>query len=206
MTSAQLKRLYFPTWHRTFKATWLWERGMLSTLPTAVPSDARDMVETHARVFADAEVRGVEPDDLRHSANALALQQARTFRAGSGQPLPSRPAAASSSLFDGLALDLFRALCALIVEPDWLGNEDRPGLIWWENPAEAERHRIISMLDRRSVPGYASRLCLDPHGTRDYHTLDHASLLRLHRTLLGRPGAWMQTPTDSRRPVRAGTN
>lgn len=199
MTTAQLKRLYFPTWRRAFDATWVWERGTLTLRPTAPASDVREMVETHAETLADREVRAVEPDDLRRAANALALQQARTFRAGRCQLLPATAAAASSKLFDGLTLDLFRALCNLIVEPLLLGTDEKPGLIWWENPQVPERLRLLNTIDRRCTPGYAGKLCLDLHGTRDYHTLDYRSVAGLYTTLRGRPGAWMMTASAPRR-------
>lgn len=190
MTDAQLKRIYFPTWRAACDATWTWSRGRLALRPEAVPSDARDMVTAHAGTFAAAAVRALRPDDLRHAANALTLQRVRTWRAGTGQPLPATPEAASSKQMDGLALDLFRALCRLIVEPDWLGTDTQPGLLWWENPDQAERRRLLTVLDARTVPGYAASICHSIHGTRDYHTLDYRAVANLYRTIRDRTHAW----------------
>jgi hypothetical protein len=191
MTIPQTKRLYFPTWRRCFTAAWqVLESGRIVPAPDAPDSDARDLVEAHARTFAALEVRGVTETDLRHAATALSIQRARSHRARRVQPLPGTPETASSKQLDSLGLDLFRALCALIADPLWLGTDDDPGLIWWDNPELAERHRTLVILDTRSAPGYAAGVCANLYGTRDYHTLRAEELSRLYRLLLDRPHAW----------------
>lgn len=197
LTTLQLRRLYFPAWNACFQATWIWKAGRLELLPTALDSDPRDMVEAVAARFAARRVAAVTPDDLRHAATALALQRVRTYRAGSGQPLPVTPEAASSRHLDGLSLDLFRALCNLIVEPDLLGTDERPGLLWWDNPDEPERLRMIRTIEINTTPGYAGKLSLDIYGVRDYHTLGAKQLSSLYHTIRGRRNAWARRPARS---------
>jgi len=183
--------MYFPTWRRCFTLAWqVLPSGKIMPAPDAAESDARDLVEAHARTFAEREARGVTETDLRHAATALAIQRARSHRAGRVQALPATAEAASSRHLDSLGLDLFRALCALIENPLWLGTDEAPGLIWWESPALAERHRQLVVLDTRSAPGYAAGLCANIYGTRDYHTLDGEQLGRLYRLMLDRPHGW----------------
>jgi hypothetical protein len=191
MTSAQTKRLYFPTWRRCFTQAWQQaESGHISPAPDAPDSDARDLVEAHARSFASREVRGVTETDLRHAATALAIQHARSWRMGRQQPLPSTPEASSSRRLDSLGLDMFRALCALVADPLWLGTTENPGMIWWEDPGAAEQHRILVILDTRTAAGYAASLARDMYGTRDYHGLSRSQLTHLYRLMLGRSNAW----------------
>lgn len=193
MSPLQLKRLYFPTWRRCFTMAWqVLDSGRIVPAPDAPDSDARDLVEAHALTFAGREVRGVTETDLRHAATALAIQRARSHRSGRTAPLPATPEGASSRHLDGLGLDMFRALCALIGDPLWLGTDEQPGMNWWANPELAERHRRLVILDTRGALGYASNLARDMFGTRDYHDprLSPAQLERLWRKMLDRPNGW----------------
>ena len=201
LTTAQMRRLYFPAWNRCFQATWIMSRGRLELQPTSPESDARDMVELVAARFAERRVEAVRPDDLRYAANALALQKARSHRAGSGQPLPLTPESASSKQLDGLALDLFRALCNLIVEPDLLGTDEQPGMLWWQSPEVPDRIRMIRIIEVNTTPGYAGKLSLDIYGVRDFHTLGAREITALYHTIRGRRNAWARRPARS--PVSA---
>lgn len=206
ITDAQRKRLYFPLWRRAFQA--VWERqpsGALTERAGLASSAARQMVMDQARVYAAPEVRGVVEGDLRHAATALALAQARSHRCGSLVSPPGTPEGASSRHLDGLSLDLFLALCELVVDETWLGTEDRPGLLDWESPRRIEHRRLLVRLDRGTAPGYAAALSRDLYGTRDYHELDYERLLALHNTLRDRHGAWRpaRLPLPARRSPSA---
>ena len=102
---------------------------------------------------------------------------------------------------DGLCLDLFLALCELVVDETWLGNDDRPGMLDWENPRRIEHRRLLVRLDRGTTPGYAAAMSRDLYGTRDYHQLDYERLLALHNTLRERHAAWRpaRSPIPPRR-------
>ena len=205
MTEAQRERIYFPTWRWAFGAAWMrTESGAIKPLDVGSGphrSEWADAVMAHAATFAEAEVRGVMESDLRHAATALALQRVREWRSGRNASLPSTPEAASSKHLDGVGLDMFRALCGLIVDPLWLGNEKRPGLLWWEHPEAAESHRMLHVLDTRTTPGYAAQMCASIYGTRDYYTLEYQDLLHLYRLVRERGNAWRPA---QRRGMSAG--
>ena len=203
MTAAQRRRLYFPAWRAAFEA--VWEKapcGRIRARADAAASEIRDAIEALARRWAEAEARGVTETDLRHAANALALQRARTWRSGRPQPLPDSPSQASSRHLDGLSLSLFMALCHLLEDPTWLGRPERPGMIQWTDPGQIERARLLWQLDHRGAPGYAAAVSRSMYGTRDYHTLALGDLIELHRLLRGRAKAWRpQASTHERAPI-----
>lgn len=195
ISDAQRRRLYFPAWRRAFSATWTVAPSGRITPKTAEGSETpenefRNAIEAVAGRYAAAEARGVTETDLRHAANALALQRARSWRAGSPQPLPPDMESSSSRKLDGLGLGLFLALCNLLEEPTWLGTAQAPGLMDWEDPGRIERGRILWRLDHQTSPGYAAALSRDLYGTRDYHQLPFADLVELERLLRERPKAW----------------
>jgi hypothetical protein len=200
MTDLQRKRLYFPVWRRAFGAAWQVEpSGRIIAAPDTADSDVREMIEGVAGSYAAAEVRGVTESDLRHGANALAIQRARSWRLRSTAPLAATLESSSSRHMDALSLDLFLALCHLLEDPYWLGDEKRAGLIQWEHPENLEVRRILRALDTRTSAGYAASICADRFGTRDYHTLNYESLASLYRLVLDRPKAWR--PRGVRTPI-----
>lgn len=203
MTDAQRKSLYFPAWHRGFSANWRAERGRVVRL--AGDTQWNVEVERVAGMLAEAEVRAVGPEDLRHATNAIAVRRARAYRAGLGDdavPLDlGRKAVGCGAMDDkyDLSLGLFIAYCDLLEWPECLGRPDRPGgAVAWTTPDGIEREYILGAIERRVVPGYAARVSKDLYGEPDPALLELDRLKDLWRLLGQRKAAWC-----TREPVAA---
>jgi hypothetical protein len=188
MTDAQRKRLYFPAWQRAFAAGWRLEKGVIRPQPDAPETPPRQHTWAIGVRLARAALRRITPDDLRHAANALALQRAREYRAGLPEgtgPLDLRPEAVGHAALDALSLDLVLCWCHRLRDETALD-----ALIDWQHPENLERARMEKNLELHAVPGYVAHLCSAKFGTSDFYSLDWSTFRELYITLKNRPAAW----------------
>jgi hypothetical protein len=149
MTEPQLKRLYFPAWNRAAaRHRWKMSNGRMAGVPElrwGAPATSEIYVRLWqvAELLARMESRAIIPEDLRHALNALAVQRARVYRSGKDVQLDLSERATSSRRLEDIELDLFLALCALLVDPD-----DLQAMRTWLCPENAERKRLEWFLGR----------------------------------------------------------
>lgn len=194
MTENQRKRLYFPAWQRAFAANWTWRGGRLERISgrEAWAVTVQELAGQHVA----AEFRAPTPEDLRHAANALALERAARHR---GETRPPGPGSASdfTDRYD-LSLGLFVVLCGLLEDPDTLGSFRPPaGMLAWNDPGLIERHYILGSMERNCRDSYVVKLVQDISRREVTHAedLDLPRLKAVWRTLGQRSNAWQGAAT-----------
>lgn len=163
MTDKQSRRFYFPAWRQALATFARTERKVLVCLRPDDEMVAR--LWQIAEGIAEADLRTIQAEDLRHACHVVALGRDK-----------------SSKLLSNKEVDRVVALFKLLQDPC---NID--AVMTWDNPETPDRKRLLYSIEHINLDeAYKRQILQDKFDTRALASLSIAQLTQYMMTLKAR--------------------